>query len=63
MIEINKRYRVALTVHDAAVVVVPDDEVQEAVSYITGLMSVPPAWAAGLPVSCEAKVGDTYGDC
>lgn len=63
MIEINKKYRVALTVHDAAVVVVPDDEVEEAVSYITGLMSVPPAWAAGLPVSCEAKVGDTYGDC
>jgi DNA polymerase len=63
MIEINKKYRVALTVHDAAVVVVPDDEVKEAVGYITGLMSVPPAWAAGLPVSCEAKVGDTYGDC
>lgn len=63
MLEINKKHRVALTVHDAAVVVVPDDEVKDAVSYITGLMSVPPAWAAGLPVSCEAKVGDTYGDC
>ena len=63
MLEINKKYRVALTVHDAAVLVVPDDEVQEAVGYITGLMSVPPAWAPGLPVTCEAKVGDTYGDC
>lgn len=62
MIEINRKYRVALTVHDAAVCVVPEDEVDEAISYITGIMSVAPAWATGLPVACEAKAGDTYGD-
>jgi len=63
MVNINDRYRVALTVHDAAVVVAPEDERDEAVSYITGIMSVPPEWARGCPVSCEAKVGANYGDC
>ena len=62
MIEINHKYRVALTVHDAAVCVVPEDEVDEAISYITGIMSVAPEWATGLPVACEANAGDTYGD-
>ena len=63
MIEIDKHYRIALTVHDAAVVVVPDNEVDAAMTLITGIMSVPPAWAVGLPIACEAKVGATYGDC
>jgi len=63
MVDINATYRVALTVHDAAVVVVPDDEVDKAIALITGLMSTPPVWAKGLPVACEAKAGATYGDC
>lgn len=61
MIDINEYYRVALTVHDAAVCVVAEDEVDEAISRITGIMSVAPDWATGLPVACEAKAGDTYG--
>lgn len=63
MAQINEHYRVALTVHDAAVVVVPEDEADNAIRVITEIMSEPPAWAAGLPVACEAKVGATYGDC
>jgi DNA polymerase len=63
MIEINDTYKVALTVHDAAVVIIPEDDVDKAVELITGIMSKPPAWAKGLPVACEAKVGATYGDC
>jgi len=63
MIAISERYRVALTVHDAAVVVVHEDAVPDAMSYITEVMSIPPDWATGLPVACEAKVGATYGDC
>jgi DNA polymerase len=63
MIEINDTYKVALTVHDAAVVVIPEDNVDKAVELITGIMSKPPEWAKGLPVACEAKVGATYGDC
>jgi DNA polymerase len=63
MAEINEKYRVALTVHDAAVNVVPADEADEAVAFITGIMSKAPEWATGLPVACEAGVGETYGDC
>ena len=63
MVEINDTYPIALTVHDAAVVIVPEDEVDQAVRYITGVMSKAPSWATGLPVSCEAKVGASYGEC
>lgn len=63
MLAINERYRVALTVHDAAVVVVPEKEREEAVAFITEKMSIAPDWAAGLPVACEAKWGHSYGEC
>jgi len=63
MVEINGTYPIALTVHDAAVVIVPEDEVDQAIRYITGVMSKAPSWATGLPVSCEAKVGASYGEC
>jgi DNA polymerase len=61
MIEINKKYRPVLTVHDAVVNVVPETEVEEALSFITSTMSTPPIWATGLPVACEANHGASYG--
>ena len=63
MCEINNKYRVALTVHDAAVVVADADDVDDAIEFVTSVMSKAPDWAQGLPVACEAKVGVTYGDC
>jgi DNA polymerase I-like protein with 3'-5' exonuclease and polymerase domains len=64
MLEIRRRgYRPVLTVHDAAVIVVKKGEQEQAVKAITTVMSTPPAWAPGLPVSCEAKYGVSYGDC
>lgn len=63
MIKINARYRPVLTVHDAAVCVIPEDEVEEATEYIISVMSEPPEWAKGLPVACEAKVASSYGEC
>ena len=62
MVEINNHLRVALTVHDAAVVVIPADEAEAAKALVTGIMSKAPVWAEGLPVACEAKLGATYGD-
>lgn len=62
MCEINNKYRVALTVHDAAVVVADADDVDDAIEFVTSVMSKAPDWAKGLPVACEAKVGVTYGD-
>jgi DNA polymerase len=63
MLKINERYRVALTVHDAAVIVVHESEKDEALAYIVECMSTPPKWASGLPVTCEAKYAQTYGEC
>lgn len=63
MLKVNEKYRVVLTVHDAAVVVVKKEELDEAMKYIIDVMSTPPDWAAGLPVACEANHGESYGDC
>lgn len=63
MLAINERFRVVLTVHDAAVIVVPEVIKDEALSFIIEKMSTPPTWAATLPVACEAKYGHSYGEC
>ena len=63
MLEVNKKYRPVLTVHDAAVCVVPEDEVESAQEYVMKVMSTPPDWAKVLPVACEASYGDSYGEC
>jgi hypothetical protein len=63
MLWIAERYRPVLTVHDAIVCIVPEDKLAEALHYITITMSTVPGWAAGLPASCKAKWGRTYGDC
>lgn len=60
---ISKQYRVALTVHDAAVLVVPETELSTAKEYVELCMSTPPAWAKGLPVACELKFSESYGRC
>lgn len=62
MIKLTERYRPVLTVHDAAVCVVPEDEVDEACAWIVEVMSKPPEWAKGLPVACEAHYGQNYGE-
>jgi DNA polymerase len=63
MLAIKKRYPVILTVHDAAVVLVKEEEKDEAEAFIVECMSTPPEWARGLPVACEAKFAKSYGEC
>ena len=63
MLKINEKYRPVLTVHDAVVNVIPKEEIDTAMKYITDIMSTPPTWAESLPVACEAKYGESYGDC
>ena len=63
MLEISKRYKVVLTVHDSVVCCVPDEDVAEAQSYIETCMCMVPEWADGLPIDCESGVGKSYGDC
>lgn len=63
MLEIAKRYRVVLQVHDAVAALAREDEAEEARAYIETCMRTPPQWATGLPLNCESGTGRSYGDC
>lgn len=63
MLQINKKYKVVLTVHDSIACCVPDAEVEEAQAYVEKCMRWIPGWASGLPVDCESGTGKSYGDC
>jgi DNA polymerase len=63
MVETATRYRPVLTVHDAEVCLVPEKDIEEGLAFITGVMSTIPSWAYGLPITCEAKYGKSYGEC
>ena len=63
MLQIAKRYRVVLTVHDSIACCVKDEEVEEAQQYVEECMRTPPEWAEGLPIDCESGTGKSYGDC
>jgi len=63
MLRISKRYKVALTVHDAIMAVVKEEEAEEAKAYVEECMKWRPSWALTLPLSCEVGVGKSYGEC
>tara|TARA_R110002110_G_scaffold89357_2_gene232880 strand:+ start:883 stop:1155 length:273 start_codon:yes stop_codon:yes gene_type:complete len=63
LVRVAKKYKVAMTVHDAIACVVPVDEVKSALHYIEESMKVKPSWAPDLPLDCEGGFGDSYGEC
>jgi DNA polymerase len=63
MLRIARRYKVALTVHDAVLSVVKKEKQDEAMMYINECMKWRPKWAQELPLACELGVGQSYGDC
>jgi DNA polymerase len=63
MLRIARRYKVALTVHDAVMAVVSEDDHDEAIKYIHKCMSWRPSWALTLPLACEIGAGKSYADC
>jgi DNA polymerase len=63
LIKISRKYRVVLTVHDAVACVAPKEEAQEAMAYVMECMRFVPSWAHGIPLNCEAGIGESYGDC
>ena len=63
LIDITKKYRAVLTVHDSIVCCVPSDEIEEAQAYIETCMRKSPKWAEGLPLDCESFTGNSYGEC
>jgi len=63
MLRISKKYKVALTVHDAVMAVVPEAEAEEAQKYVEECMRWRPEWAKTLPLNCESGIGDNYAEC
>ena len=63
MLQIAKRYRVLLTVHDSIVCCVKNAEVEEAAAYVDSCMQYTPHWAQGLPVRGDVEIGKNYGEC
>ena len=61
LVRISKKYKVAMTVHDAIASVVPEDEEQTGKEYVEMAMKIRPPWAPDLPLDCEAFSGDSYG--
>ena len=63
MLQIAKKYKVVMTVHDAVACVVPEDEVERGVEYVELCMRLRPQWALDLPLNCESGHGKSYGEC
>jgi DNA polymerase I-like protein with 3'-5' exonuclease and polymerase domains len=63
MLRVSKRYKVALTVHDAVMAVVKEEERDDAIKYVAECMSWRPSWAQTLPLACEIGAGNNYSDC
>lgn len=63
MLNIAKKHRVVMTVHDAIAIVVPEQQADMAKEYVEFCMRLRPKWALELPLNCEAGYGKSYGDC
>ncbi len=63
LLEISKRYHVALTVHDALYLVVKEDEAQEALDFVLATMRTPPKWISTIPLDAEGGFGKSLADC
>ena len=61
LVQISRRLPVVMTVHDAVGSLAPKEKATEARAYVEACMRKAPAWAAGLPLNCESKMGETYG--
>jgi DNA polymerase len=59
LLEIAEVLKVALTTYDDVVCVVPEDSAEMALQFMVQTMSKTPAWATGLPLIGEGKIGDT----
>jgi DNA polymerase I-like protein with 3'-5' exonuclease and polymerase domains len=63
MLMAAKKYKVAMTVHDAICCVVPEHEAESGKEFVELCMRIRPQWCSELPLNCEAGVAKTYGDC
>lgn len=57
MVRIHKRYPVALTIHDACYLVVPEADADTALKFVIQELKREPAWAPGIPLDAEGGYG------
>lgn len=62
MLRIQKRYPCVLTVHDEVVALVPEEEAQEAESWVLRQMTIDPSYMPGIPLNAETGAARRYGD-
>ena len=62
IIEIHKRYHVAMHVHDEIICVVPEDRAEECLSYMDQILRTPPSWFPDIVLHSEGAIGDCYAD-
>ena len=63
MLQVAKKYKVVMTVHDAIACVIPEQEAETGQEDVEMCMKMRPKWAQDLPLSCESGVGKSYGEC
>jgi DNA polymerase len=62
MLRIQKRYSCVLTVHDEAVVLVPENEAVEAEAWVLEQMIKDPSYMPGIPLDAETGCNKRYGE-
>lgn len=63
MLEIQKRYPIAHTVHDEVILVVREEEAEEALDFMLTTMKTPPQWWPEIVLFAEGDIGGRYGEC
>lgn len=59
MVRVHKKYPVALTIHDALYVTVPESQAKEARRFIITELRKAPTWLPDMPLDAEGGIGDS----
>lgn len=59
---IGKKYKLVGMVHDELLILVPEDQAEQALADTIAIMRTPPEWAPDLPLDAEGGFGDSYGE-
>ena len=61
MLRVSKKYPIAGTVHDELIAVVPDDEVEDAKTWVLAQMTMEPSYMQGIPLDADGGAHRRYG--
>jgi hypothetical protein len=62
MLRVTKKYPVVGTVHDEQIVLVPDDEVADAKTWVLEQMTMEPSYMQGIPLAADGGAHRRYGE-